>query len=124
MEEQLFNPDKWLNLGLPGAALFIVLIIIVLMFRQQGKSIDKLCEKLDNVTDAFSESNITLREVIISNDKDQKELLRHINNLSELVQDMQVRVVCLDTRLYEMTKKGENITRLKEKSKEKSKVRL
>ena len=57
MEEQLFNPDKWLNLGLPGAALFIVLIIIVLMFRQQGKSIDKLCEKLDNVTDAFSESN-------------------------------------------------------------------
>jgi len=107
MEEQLFNPDKWLNLGLPGAALFIVLIIIVLMFRQQGKSIDKLCEKLDNVTDAFSESNITLREVIISNDKDQKELLHYINNLSELVQDMHKRVVRLDTRLYEMTKKGE-----------------
>ena len=109
MEEQLFNPDKWLNLGLPGAALFIVLIIIVLMFRQQGKSIDKLCEKLDNVTDAFAESNITLREVIISNDKDQKELLRHINNLSELVQDMHRCVVRLDTRLYEMAKKGEQI---------------
>lgn len=107
MEGQLLDPDKWLSLGLPGAALFIVLIIIVLMFRQQGKSIDKLCEKLDNVTDAFSESNITLREVIINNDKDQKELLRYIDNLSELVRDMHKRVVVLDTRLYEMTKKGE-----------------
>lgn len=114
MGEQLFNPDKWLNLGLPGGALFIVLIIIVLLFRQQGKSIDKLCEKLDNVTDAFSESNITLREVIICNDKDQKELLRYINNLSELVQDMHKRVVRLDTRLYEMTKKGELIYEHKE----------
>ena len=114
MEEQLFNPDKWLNMGLPGAALFIVLIIIILMFRQQGKSIDKLCEKLDNVTDAFTESNITLREVIISNDRDQKELLRYINNLSELVQDMYKRVVRLDTRLYEMTKKGELIYAHKE----------
>ena len=110
MEGQIFNPDNWLNLGLPGAALFIVLIIIVLMFKQQGKSIDKLCEKLDNVTEAFSESNLTLREVIICNDKDQKELLRYISNLSELVQDMHRRVVRLDTRLYEMTKKGENIT--------------
>ena len=117
MEEQLFNSDKWLNLGLPGAALFIVLIIIVLMFRQQGKSIDKLCEKLDSVTDAFSEFNITLREVIISNDKDQKELLRQINNLSKLVRDMQTHIIRFDTRLYEMTKKGENITGLKEKSK-------
>lgn len=114
MKEHLFDPDKWLNLGLPGAALFIVLIIIVLMFRQQGKSIDKLCEKLDNVTDAFSESNITLREVIISNDKDQKELLRYINNLSELVQDMHKRVIRLDTRLYEITKKGELIYEHKE----------
>lgn len=109
MEEQLFNPDQWLNLGLPGAALFIVLIIIVLMFRQQGKSIDKLCEKLDNVTHAFSESNITLREVIIRNDKDQKELLRCVNSLTELTQDTHKRVVRLDTRLYEMTKKGEKI---------------
>ncbi len=114
MEYELFDPDRWLNLGLPGAALFIVLTIIVLMFRQQGKSIDKLCEKLDNVTDAFSESNLTLREVIIRNDKDQKELLRYINNLSELVQDMHKRVVRLDTRLYEMTKKGELIYEHKE----------
>lgn len=109
MEYELFNPDRWLNLGLPGAALFIVLTIIVLMFRQQGKSIDKLCEKLDGVTNAFSESNLTLREVIISNDRDQKELLRNINTLSELVQNMHSRVVCLDTRLYEITKNGDLI---------------
>lgn len=114
MEHELFNPDRWLNLGLPGAALFIVLTIIILMFRQQGKSIDKLCEKLDDVTNAFSESNLTLREVIIRNDRDQKELLRYINNLSELVQDMHKRVIRLDTRLYEITKKGELIYEHKE----------
>lgn len=52
-EEQILNPNGWLNLGIPGAALFIVLIIIVLMFRQQSKSIDKLCDKLDRLVDSF-----------------------------------------------------------------------
>lgn len=52
-EQLLLNPDGWLNLGIPGAALFIVLIIIVLMFRQQSKSIDKLCDKLDRLVDSF-----------------------------------------------------------------------
>ena len=107
MEDELFNP-KMVNLGLPGGSVHSI-IIIVLMFRQQGKSIDKLCEKLDSVANAFSESNLTLREVIISNDRDQKELLRNITALSELVQNTHSRVVCLDTRLYEITKNGDLI---------------
>lgn len=101
MAEYTFNPDGWLNLGIAGAALFIVLILIILLFKLQGKNIDKLCEKLDSVTNTFAESNMTLQKVIICSDKDQKEILRHLTSMTGIMLDVHRRVVRVDTRLYE-----------------------
>lgn len=59
------TPEAWLNLGIPGAALFIVLVIVISMFKQQSKSVDKLCIKIDELVTSFSDNNLKLNEVII-----------------------------------------------------------
>ena len=97
-------PDAWLNLGIPGAALFIVLVIVVSMFKQQSKSVDKLCTKIDELVTSFSDNNLKLNEVIISNDKDQKEVLRKLDDMNGIMTDMQKRVVRIDVRLYDKSK--------------------
>ena len=98
------TPEAWLNLGIPGAALFIVLVIVISMFKQQSKSVDKLCIKIDELVTSFSDNNLKLNEVIISNDKDQKEVLRKLDDINDVVQDMHKRVVRIDTRLYDKAK--------------------
>ena len=105
MTETLFSQsDSWLNLGISGAALFIVLIVIVLIFKQQNASVDKLCIRIDNLINSFSENNLKLTEVTLTNDHDQKELLRRLDDTNRLLQDTHKRVVRIDTRLYQ---KGE-----------------
>lgn len=98
------TPEAWLNLGIPGAALFIVLVIVISMFKQQNKSVDKLCIKIDELVTSFSDNNLKLNEVIISNDKDQKEVLRKLDDMNELMNDMHKRIVRIDTRLYDKSK--------------------
>ena len=94
------TPEAWLNLGIPGAALFIVLVIVISMFKQQSKSVDKLCTKIDALVTSFSDNNLKLDEVIISNDKDQKEVLRKLDDISVIMNDMHKRLIRVDTRLY------------------------
>lgn len=98
------TPEAWLNLGIPGAALFIVLVIVISMFKQQNKSVDKLCIKIDELVTSFSDNNLKLNEVIISNDKDQKEFLRKLDDMNDIMNDMHKRIVRIDTRLYDKTK--------------------
>ena len=98
------TPEVWLNLGIPGAALFIVLVIVISMFKQQNKSVDKLCIKIDELVTSFSDNNLKLNEVIISNDKDQKEVLRKLDDMNDIMNDMHKRIVRIDTRLYDKAK--------------------
>ena len=98
------TPEAWLNLGIPGAALFIVLVIVISMFKQQSKSVDKLCIKIDELVTSFSDNNLKLNEAIISNDKDQKEFLRKLDDMNDIMNDMHKRIVRIDTRLYDKTK--------------------
>ena len=98
------TPEAWLNLGIPGAALFIVLVIVISMFKQQSKSVDKLCTKIDALVTSFSDSNLKLNEVIVSNDKDQKEVLRKLDDMNDIMNDMHKRIVRIDTRLYDQAK--------------------
>ena len=98
------TPEAWLNLGIPGAALFIVLVIIISMFKQQSKSVDKLCIKIDKLVTSFSDNNLKLNEVIISNDKDQKEVLRKLDDMNAIMSDMHTRIIRVDTRLYDKAK--------------------
>lgn len=98
------TPEAWLNLGIPGAALFIVLVIVISMFKQQNKSVDELCVKIDELVTSFSDNNLKLNEVIISNDKDQKEVLRKLDGMNDIMNDMHKRIVRIDTRLYDKSK--------------------
>lgn len=100
-EGMTITADSWLDLGIVGAALFIVLIIVLLIFKQQSNSVDKLCTKIDDLVTSFSNTNQTLSEVIISNDKDQKEVLRKLNDIHTMVDDVHKRVVRIDVRLYD-----------------------
>ena len=95
------DADKWLNLGIPGAAMFIVLIVVMLMFNQQSRSIAKLCDKIDELVTSLSNNNSRLNEVLISNDKDQKEVLRQLDDMNKEIKDMHSRVVRIDSRLYD-----------------------
>lgn len=98
------TPEAWLNLGIPGAALFIVLVIVISMFKQQNESVDKLCTKIDALVTSFSDNNLKLNEVIISNDKDQKEVLRKLDDMNGIMNDMHKRIIRVDTRLYDKAK--------------------
>lgn len=98
------TPEAWLNLGIPGAAMFIVLVIVISMFKQQSKSIDKLCIKIDELVTSFSDNNLKLNEVIISTDKDQKEVLRKLDDMNDTMNDIHKRIIRIDTRLYDQAK--------------------
>ena len=97
------TPDAWLNLGIPGAALFIILVIVIFVFKQQNKNVDKLCSKIDELVTSFSDNNLKLNEVIISSDRDQKEVIRKLDDMSNVLSDMHKRLVRIDARLYDKT---------------------
>jgi len=98
------TPEAWLNLGIPGAALFIVLVTVFFMFNEQSKSVDKLCTKIDELVSSFSDNNLKLNEVIISNDKDQKEVLRKLDDMCTVMNDLHKRLIRVDARLYDKAK--------------------
>lgn len=93
------TPEAWLELGIAGAALFIILTVVVLMFQLQARNVDKLCNKIDEIVTSFSENNLKLNEVILTNDKDQKETLRMLNSISRSINDVHKRIIKMDTKL-------------------------
>lgn len=95
------SASDWLDLGAVGAVLLIVLVIIILMFRQQSNSVDKLCTKIDALVTSFTNTNQTLSNVILSNDKDQKEVLHKLDDMNQLMNDMHKRIVRIDVRMYD-----------------------
>lgn len=97
----------WLDLGIVGAALLIILITIMLIFNQQSKSIDKLCTKIDVLVTNISNNNIQLNEVLISNDKDQKEIIHQLNDMCIEMRDIHNKVVRIDARLFDHIKQHE-----------------
>lgn len=106
MAENLANvdPTPWIDLGISGAALFIVLVIIICLFQMQNKNINRLCDKIDVVITSFADNSTKLTEVIISNDKDQKQVLLYLAEMQEDIKDIQRRVTRVDTRLYDKFK--------------------
>lgn len=88
------------DLGIVGAALLIVLVIIILVFVSQAKSIDKLCSKIDQLITHNSEETNKLNQVLIANDKDQKTLLKLLANILELVSDISKRTIKIDERTF------------------------
>lgn len=56
------DPNPWLQLGTTGGALFLVAFIVLACFlfmmkNNTGTKIDKLCDKIDKLVEAFYKSN-------------------------------------------------------------------
>lgn len=104
----------YLQLGVSGAVLFILLIFVVMLFKffdsrnstettlitAQNSRIDKLCDKIDLLVSSYSENTRTLNEVLISNDKDQVAIMQSLERLLAISMDSQRRITRIDDRTY------------------------
>lgn len=102
------DPEIWLNLGLAGAALFIILVVVILILKNLTNSISKLCDKLDNLIKSNYDNVTALNKILINTSKDQKVLLDILNNIQDLLLDMRKRVIRIDTRVHDSMEKEEN----------------
>lgn len=103
--------NLFLQLGIGGAALFIILVFMILLFKlfskintnengAQNNRIDKLCDKIDNLITSYAENTQKLNEVLLTNDKDQKSTLKALDQMLDLLVDTQKRVAIIDDRTY------------------------
>jgi hypothetical protein len=93
----------YLQLGIAGATLLILLVFIILLFRfvtKDNKRVDKLCDKIDLLVSSYSENTKMLNEVLVCNDKDQKSIVKLLTDINVSVLDTQRRIVRIDDRTY------------------------
>lgn len=124
--------NGYIQLGVSGATLLVLLVLIILLFRfisinnktnaslqntiltfvtnlnkeenqnqnVQYTKLDKLCDKIDSLITSNSEHTTKLNEVLLCNDKDQKETIKMLTTILELNMDIQRRIVRVDDRTY------------------------
>ena len=110
--------NLYLQLGIAGATLLILLVVIILLFKfmsenkktravDSGNKIDKLCDKIDQLITSNADYSKALNTVLLSNDKDQKETLKLLDTILGLVMDTQRRIVRVDDRTFSCLGKEE-----------------
>lgn len=103
--------NLYLQLGIAGATLLILLVFVILLFKSVGKlntsengsqsnKIEKLCDKIDALITSNSEYTQKLNEVLLSNDKDQKVLIRTLDKVQMSLEEILKKVVRIDDRTY------------------------
>ena len=91
----------YLQLGIAGATLFILLVFVVLLFKfvtKDNSRINKLCDKIDCLVTSYSVTNNILNKVLISGDKDQKSVIKLLTDLMSCILDIQKNVTKIDIR--------------------------
>lgn len=101
MDLNQISPDPWLQLGIAGAGMFIVLVVVLLVFANQTKNISRLCEKIDELVTEISKDQIELAKMVTASNKDQTRLNSRIDSLFDRLSEIHKRVIRIDTRLYE-----------------------
>lgn len=103
--------NLYLQLGIAGATLLILLVFVILLFKfisenkktraaDSGNKIDKLCDKIDQLISSNAEYSKALNTVLLSNDKDQKETLKILDTILKIAMDTQRRIVRVDDRTF------------------------
>jgi hypothetical protein len=111
MSLQETTANLYLQLGIAGATLLILLVFMILLFKYIGENkksksgnelnrIDKLCDKIDALISSNAEHTQKLNEVLLTNDKDQKTTLGLLDKILSSILDTQRRVVRIDDRTY------------------------
>lgn len=110
--------NGFIQLGIAGAALLIVLIFVVLLFKlfaninaresgNQNIRIDKLCEKIDSLITSFSENTQKLNQVLLISDIEQKNMINMITRVLEIEQDIQKSVERIEVRTIQIKENSE-----------------
>lgn len=96
--------EPWLQLGVAGAGMFIVLVVVWLVFSNQAKTVDRLCNKIDLLINESIRDREELTKVLVSNDRDQRQIKSRLDSLFKYVTDIHGCITKIDTRLYESGK--------------------
>ncbi|GIM29833.1 hypothetical protein CPJCM30710_24990 [Clostridium polyendosporum] len=103
--------NLYLQLGIAGATLAILLVFVILLFKfisenKRNKTnsdtsrIDKLCDKIDALISSNAEHTQKLNEVLLANDKDQKTTIGLLDKILAVALDTQRRVLRIDDRTF------------------------
>lgn len=84
--------NGYLQLGLGGAALLIVLVSVILN-STSNKKVDKLCDKIDTLV-------TTITKDMTANDKDSKDIKNKLDTILNVAIDSQRRITRIDDRTY------------------------
>lgn len=113
MPTELLNPEKWLQLGLGGAALVILFAFVVLfMFlyvRSNNKNISNLCNKIDKLADTntqtadkMASSNMemakAMTQVFTKSNADQEANKNTLNQIYDGVNELKASVDSLSAK--------------------------
>jgi hypothetical protein len=97
------------QLGLAGVALYLVLHFGDRFFdylKEWGKSegkdpkFDRLCDKIDKLVDSNHDMAVKLGEVVLSGSRDQQDIVSRLDKQTDILLDIQKRVVRVDDRTY------------------------
>jgi hypothetical protein len=93
---------NWENLGIAGAALFIILFLGGKLIdgwnKQKENSVSELCRRIDSFTSINSELLRVLTQSLVVFEKDQKEILSNLQQLISLSTFLTSCVSKLDER--------------------------
>lgn len=129
---EIFNgADAWLQLGVAGAALFILLVVVYMVMKSnsktmsqyadmqkqsiemqnnniniQNKSIDQLCSKIDKLADTTTEviKSLAIAETKISNEMNNND--KHFTKISD-------KTELIDDKLDKVNNKLDSIIKYK-----------
>lgn len=94
---------NWENLGIAGAILFVVMYLgtklIDAWSKNRGNSIVELCNRIDSFTDVNNELLRVLAQSLVMFEKDQKEILNNLQQLSNVM----MNIVSCTTKIEERT---------------------
>lgn len=94
---------NWENLGIAGAILFVVMYLGTKLIDAWSKgrenSIVELCNRIDSFTDVNNELLRVLAQSLVMFEKDQKEILNNLQQLSNVM----MNIVSCTTKIEERT---------------------
>lgn len=106
MEEKIINPEAWLQLGLGGAALFLVFVFIVLFMwfyvRNNNKSLMNLGDKIEKLAESNNDIVKTLVHTVVKVTEDQTNNVHLLNQINEGITDIKMSVGSLTAKTEAM----------------------
>lgn len=103
--------NGYIQLGVSGAALLIVLISTMLNSKQNDRIINNSNQKVDKLCDKIDALVTTITTDIISNDKDLKSIKEKLEFISSVEVENQRRIARIDDRTFQCLgnpRKGED----------------